>query len=388
MVLSVILATLAALSLSLTLWQLLVAARFPLHRRVVAPDFTPSISVLKPLKGCDAETRECLRSWFTQDYAGPVELLFGVASPEDPVCAAVRELLGEYPARQAQLIICDRVLGPNAKVSSLARLEKLARHEIICVSDADVWAPSDFLSGAVAPLRDGQVGLVSCFYRCAGAVNFAMRWEAFAVNADFWSQVLQALSFKPMDFALGAAMLMPRARLALIGGFEPLVDHLADDYQLGNRIARSGARVMVTPVVVECRNAPMGFGEVWAHQLRWARTIRACRPWPYFWSVLANAALWPLLWAAIIPGWSSLAGAALCLAIRWAGGAYLESRMTGRRGIFTGSMALVKDLLQVTVWAMSFAGRKVSWRGVDYHIKHGGKLVKFSNAEAANPSAT
>ena len=379
MVLSVILALFAALSLALALWQLFVAARFPLHRRVVAPDFTPSISVLKPLKGCDAETRECLRSWFAQDYAGPVELLFGVASPEDPVCAAVRELLGEYPARQAQLIICDRALGLNAKVSSLARLETLARHEIICVSDADVWAPPNFLSGAVAPLRDGQVGLVSCFYRFAGAVNFGMRWEAFAVNADFWSQVLQALSLKPMDFALGAAMLMPHTRLALIGGFEPLVDYLADDYQLGHRIARSGAQVMVVPVVVECRNVPMGFGEVWAHQLRWARTIRACQAWPFFWSVLGNATLWPLLWAAIIPGWPNLTGAALCLAIRWAGGVYLDSKMTGRRRIFTGWLAWVKDLLHAAVWATAFVGRKVSWRGIDYRVSDGGKLVKLSN---------
>ena len=53
----------AALSVLLLVWQLFVAARFKLHRRARVKDFAPGISILKPLKGCDAETRECLRSW-------------------------------------------------------------------------------------------------------------------------------------------------------------------------------------------------------------------------------------------------------------------------------------------------------------------------------------
>ncbi len=60
----------------------------------------------------------------------------------------------------------------------------------------------DFLTNFVAPLQDEKVGLVNCFYRLANPVNLAMRYEAVSVNADFWSQVLQSKSLKPMDFAL------------------------------------------------------------------------------------------------------------------------------------------------------------------------------------------
>ena len=128
-----------------------------------------------------------------------------------------------------------------------------------------------------------------------------MQWEAIAINADFWSQVLQSRSLKPLDFALGAVMATRRQHLQEIGGFAGLVDCLADDYQLGNRIARRGHSIALSPVVVECWSAPMGWAEVWKHQLRWARTIRVCQPAPYFFSLLSNATLWPLLWLIVKP---------------------------------------------------------------------------------------
>ncbi len=152
-------------------------------------------------------------------------------------------------------------------------------------------------------------GLVCCFYRLANPTTLAMHWEAVAINADFWSQVLQSRSLKPIDFALGAVMATRREQLAEIGGFAPLVDCLADDYQLGNRIVRRGYSIALSPVVVECRSASMGWAAVWKHQLRWARTIRVCQPAPYFFSLLSNATLWPLLWLILKP---CRAGRRLC----------------------------------------------------------------------------
>jgi len=77
--LNLILATLAFVSLALTLWQFIAACRFPLHRRTADRSFTPGVTLLKPLKGCDAETWHCLESWLKQYYPPPVQTLFGVA---------------------------------------------------------------------------------------------------------------------------------------------------------------------------------------------------------------------------------------------------------------------------------------------------------------------
>ncbi|MEO6182472.1 MAG: glycosyltransferase, partial [Verrucomicrobiota bacterium] len=276
-----VLGFLAVLSCGLVLWQWLAALRFPLHQRVAEKQFFPPVTLLKPLKDCDAETKRCLQSWFAQDYDGPVQILFGVASQDDPVCELVRQLHSENPQVEAALIVCAESLGPNAKISTLIQLEKIARHEVVVISDADVCVSQDFLANAVQPLADEKVGLVNCFYRLANPSTIAMHWEAIAINADFWSQVLQSQTLKPLDFALGAAMATRRAQLKQIGGFESLVDFLADDYQLGNKIARTGKQIVLSPVVVECWEAPMNWKRVWVHQLRWARTIRVCQPAPF-----------------------------------------------------------------------------------------------------------
>lgn len=378
MVLSAILASLALLSLALLLWQWLAARRFPLHRRVSDASYAPRVTLLKSLKGCDAATEDCLRSWFTQDYAATVQILFGVASADDPVCQVVRKLMNEHPDRDARLEVYSVLSGTNAKVAKLAELQKLAKHDLFVISDADVRVPSDFLANVVVPLRDPKVGLVNCLYRLANPTTLAMQWEAVAINADFWSQVLQSQNLKPLDFALGAVMATRRKQVEEIGGLKSLAECLADDYQLGNRIARRGHRIALCPVVAECWDPPMDLRAVWKHQLRWARTIRVCQPLPYFFSIMSNATLWPLLWLIASPTPATLAFAAGAWLARVVASVDLQARLTGSNshlGFFW--LAPVKDLLQGAIWLCSFAGNRIEWRGRQFMLKRDGTLVKI-----------
>ena len=374
------LAALALLSFALTLWQWLAARRFPLHRRVTDLSFAPAITLLKPLKGCDATTVESLQSWFNQNYTGQIQILFGVADAGDPVCKIVRELIEKNPGHDAQLVICAESPGANGKVSTLIQLERLVKHPLILVSDADVRVPPDFLVNLAAPLRDPKNGLVNSFYRLANPATTAMRCEAVAINADFWNQVLQAASLKPLNFALGAAMLTRRKLLEEIGGFAALADCLADDYQLGHRIAQHGHGIALCPVVVECWDAPMNWRDVWKHQLRWARTIRVCQPVPYFFSILSNATLWPLLWLITSLVWSKTLYAPLiaaaCLLIRIVLAQNLQRRfMQSRDHIAPPWLVPVKDLHQAAAWAGAFLGNTVEWRGQKMRLRRDGTLI-------------
>ena len=368
---------LALLSLALTLWQWLAARRFPLHRRATDVSFAPGVTVLKPLKGCDEFIEACLRSWFAQDYSGEMQIILAVADADDPVCSVVEKLRREFPQCDSQLIICPERLGANAKVSKLAQIEPRAKHEIIIVSDADVRVPEDFLASAVAPLRDEKVGVVNCFYRLANPTTVAMQWEAVAINADFWSQVLQSKSLKPLDFALGAVMVTRRKQLAEIGGFRVLVDCLADDYQLGHRIAKHGHRIELCRVVVDCWSSTMYFLDVWSHQSRWARTIRVCQPGPYFASILSNGTIWPLLLYLLFPNILSEYFLAFCLVTRAIMAADLQRRLARKEfSLPDGLLAPLKDLLQVQLWISAFLGNTVVWRGEKYKIRRDGTMVK------------
>jgi len=401
-ILNGILGALAVASFLSTLWQWLAARRFPLHQRKAPLQSPPAVTILKPLKGADEFTETCLRSWLMQDYAGEVQVIFGVARADDAACPVVNKLLAEFPQRDAQLVVCAERLGANAKVSKLAQLERLVKHEIVVVSDADVHVPSDLLvnlvttlgeegragsplpavsvpgddgtHGVTRPTSEG-VGLVNCFYRFANPSTSAMQWEAIAVNADFWSQVLQGASFRKLDFALGAVMATRRQRLAEIGGFRTLVDCLADDYQLGNRIAKRGHRIELCPVVVECWSPPMSWRDVWRHQLRWARTIRVCQPVPYFFSIISNATLWPLLWATVATP-AALLGAGAFLLARLIVADDLQKRLTASHKRFSNSWLVpVKDLLQAVLWVAAFAGNRIEWRGERYRLRNDGTLA-------------
>jgi len=336
----------------------------------------PSVSLLKPLKGCDPATADCLRSWLTQHYTGPVQILFVAADAGDPVCEIVHKLLREFPQSDAQLVVCGPLLGANAKVSQLVELERLAKHDLLVISDADVRVPPDLLANVLAPLQQPEVGLVNCFYRLANPATLAMQWEAIAINADFWSQVLQSASLKPIDFALGAVMATRREHLEEIGGFKALADCLADDYQLGNRIVRRGCQIALSPVVVECWSAPMDWSAVWKHQLRWARTIRVCQPLPYFFSLLSNATLWPLLWLVAKPAAPALACALGCLLFRGLTALNLEHRLTREPPAYArGWLVPIKDLLQAAIWLLAFLGNRVEWRGQRLRLRPDGTLA-------------
>lgn len=390
---------LAILSFALLLWQWIAARRFPLHQRISNPDFAPAITLLKPLKGCDDSTAESLDSWFGQNYGGSIQILFGVADANDPVCkivdaliknregcrAGVPNIQGRQHAvppeneMDAQLVVCSESLGTNAKVSTLAQLEKLAKHDLILVSDADVRVPPDFLTNVVAPLRDEKTGLVNCFYRLANPTTTAMQWEAVAINADFWSQVLQSQTLKPLDFALGAVMLTRRKILEEIGGFKSFANCLADDYQLGNRIAKKNHRIALSPIVVECWDAPMNWRTVWNHQLRWARTIRVCQPLPYFFSVLSNATLWPVLWLAIALATTKNFYASLIaivfLFLRIVLAQNLQRQFSPeRKQISPFWLVPVKDLLQAVIWFLAFCGNTIVWRGRKMKLRRDGTL--------------
>ncbi len=415
MVLLITFATLAVSSVLLLAWQAVAASRFPLHRREGNTSFAPPVALLKPLQGRDEHTLDCLRSWLAQDYAGPVKILFGVADAADPACDLVRALLKEFPNADAELVLTPEPLGANGKVANLAQLHRhlVVRHSsflvpqtLLCLSDADVRVPRDFLAHAVAPLRDEGTGLVTSFYRLANPSTFAMCVEAVAINADFWSQVLQSNTLKPQDFALGAVMITRPAQLEAAGGFAALAGYLADDYQLGHRIAKNGARIALTPLVVECWDAPMNFRAVWGHQLRWARTIRASQPAPYFFSILNNVTLWTTAFALVAatrgvihvgpgfpwhinPVWmlQCLLVWLLCVATRVVTARHLARRSAdtlsalrspdgGLAGLRESAAVLVKDFMQAGVWAGAFLGNTVTWRGRTFRVQRGGRLVE------------
>jgi ceramide glucosyltransferase len=280
----------------------------------------------------------------------------------------------EHPNLDAVLKVFSPLQGTNLKVAKLVEMERMARHSLLVVSDADVCAPTDLLLNVASQLLVADAGLVHCFYRLEPPGTLAMRCEAVAVNADFWSQALQSSSFRPVDFALGAVMAFQKKDLSSIGGFEALKNCLADDYQIGHRIAGKGRRILFSSIVVECWSETMGWGAVWSHQVRWARTIRVSQPMPYFMSILSNATLWGLACMGQCSEWAVLAGVCV-LGLRSVLAVGLQGRL---RGGVTGWgwfwIPWLKDIMQIGIWSMAFMGNSIEWRGERMRLERDGTL--------------
>jgi ceramide glucosyltransferase len=340
----------------------------------------PPVSILKPLKGVDPQIWESFCSHCEQVYP-EWQLIFGVSDPDDPAIEVVRKLKVKYPHREIELIVCDRVLGTNIKVSNLVQILPAARHELLLVNDSDIRVPSDYLRQVVTPFTDASVGLVTCLYRGVASPTLGSRLEALGISTDFVPGVLSARFLeKGLHFGLGSTLAFRRRDLEAIGGFEAFLDYLADDYELGRRIATTGKRIELSATTVATYLPAYTLREFLRHQLRWSRTIRDARPWGYGGLAFTFGLPWALVTLLAARGaawaWALLA---MTLAVRVAVGFVSAVIVLNDRQFFRFIFLLVvRDLLAPLVWAASFAGNRVDWRGDLFDLKDG-RLTKIPN---------
>ena len=339
----------------------------------VADDQLPAVSILKPLKGVDPEIWESFCSHAEQDYP-EFELIFGVSDAADPARELVKRLQAKYPARTIKLVVADRILGANVKVSTLAQMVPEARYGVLLVNDSDIRVPADYLREVMAPLRDPQVGLVTCLYRGVAAGTLGSKLEALGIATDFAPGVLSARYLEGgLRFGLGSTLAFRRAELEAIGGFEAILDYLADDYELGKRIANTGKRVELSSATVATFLPAYTLGEFWRHQLRWWRTIRDARRWGYSGLLFTFGLPWALLTvvAARSSAWAWTLFAATVVA-RLLSGMGTASWALDDRGVAANILLLpLRDFIAPLVWAAGLFGSRIHWRGDDFTVKSG-----------------
>jgi ceramide glucosyltransferase len=335
--------------------------------------FLPPISILKPLKGTDPEIYESFRSHCLQDYP-EYEIIFGVSDPNDPAIESVKALQREFPNRRIQLVVSEKILGANVKVSTLAQMLTEARYDHLIVNDSDIRVEPDYLRRVTAPLANSQVGLITCLYRGVPGATLGSRLEALGISTDFCASVLVARQLEGgIRFALGSTLAFRRVELDKIGGFISFVDYLADDYELGKRIAGLGLTVNLSDVAVETYLPSYRLREFFAHQLRWARGIRDARVGGYLgliftfglpWALLALTASGGALWASIT--------LAITLLFRFAAALVVGRGVLQDRQILRDAWLIpLRDLLAVAVWFASLGGHTVTWRGDRFRLKNG-----------------
>ena len=338
----------------------------------------PPVSILKPLKGVDPEIYESFRSHCDQDYPADYEIIFGVSEANDPAVDVVKRLQLEFPQKRIELIVCSERLGVNVKVSNLVQMARVARYGCFVLNDSDIRVDQGYLRRMMASLSDPDVGLVTCLYRAKASATLGSCLESLGISTDFAPGVLVARQMEGgIHFGLGSTLAFRKSELDAIGGFESLVDYLADDYQLGKRISNLGRRIVLSDVVVETFLPAYTLTQFVQHQLRWGRAIRDSRRGGYIGLLFTFGLPWVLLAALTnhkeIWAWVLLV---LVIGLRLAVAVVVGMKILGDRQILNWLFLVpVRDLMAVGIWGASFSGNTIEWRGDAFTVKNG-KLIQ------------
>lgn len=336
-------------------------------------NFTPPMSILKPVHGVDHGAYENFASFADQDYPA-FEVLVGMLDAEDPVREIVERVKRDFSDTPIRIIHAEPV-GSNNKVSILASLAAEAQHDFLVVSDSDMRVTPSYLRQVVAPLADESVGLVTCLYRAEDPRSLTARLEALYVGTTHIPSVLVGHRYMKLHFALGATMVLQRADLARVGGFAAIADYLADDYQLGKRVGDLGLQIRFSKYMPRDILGVTTFNEQWNREVRWAKCGRVSRPLEYPWYFVTFstplASLTALAMGLSARGWALVA---VTIVFRWIIGwsvtGYSGDR-AARRWLF---LLPLRDFLTALVWVAALAGRHVVWGGRKFRLTSDGAL--------------
>ncbi len=350
-----------------TIYSLLVIlAALAFGRRRPDRDFTPPVSILKPLYGADPHLYECLASFCRQDYP-EYELLCCTADPNDPAVGIVWQLQKDFPQRGVRLLTTDKVYGANPKIDSLDRMYREMQHEFLVASDDDIVVGPDYLRSVMSEFADEKVGFVTCPYRGRPRKSVASIFEAIGISGEFFCGVLMARMLEGITFGLGSTIATRKESVTAIGGFPAMADYLADDYELGNRIGRGvlSSYIVDTPLTDETWSGML------AHQMRWMRAQASSRPGGYFGLGITYGAVYALAALALGLYWPVAAWLAIRLIAAWTVGAVVLDDPSIRHYWW---LIPFRELLTAVLWFASLFQRAITWRGRRFRTV-GGKLI-------------
>jgi ceramide glucosyltransferase len=383
LVVEIIAALLTVCGMAYSLIALMAARDFEQAKpgKIELSGLIPGVSILKPVKGVDPRMYAGLASHCAQQYAGEYELVFGVSSLDDPAVAQIARLRVEHPNVTIRLVECTQRLGTNGKVSNLVQMLPHARFEHVVVNDSDIVVSPQYIERVMTPFAKQGTGLVTAPYFGRSERSLWSRLEAIGISTDFMPGVLTARKLEGgLHFGLGSTLATTKTALASVGGFAALVDQLADDYELGARLAKAGWHVELIHEVVATAVPAYTLQGFCDHQLRWSRSTRDSRragyiglgityvlPWAFAAMLASGFALW---------SWTLFSLALLirvCVALKVGVGILRDGQVL--RDI---ALLPLRDGFGLFFWAWSYAGDTIVWRGERFRLQRG-KLQSVSS---------
>ncbi len=232
----------------------------------------PGVTVIKPCfdnKDNEAENLDC---FFNQDYPGPVEILFTITSPKDPIVPVLKQYLARYPEADAKIVHSTTRIAYWNKVNSVRDAQEQAKHEVIVWSDSDVVVRPNYLSQMVAALQQPGVSVVTTPQYDFRANNFPTALKVLANNCDDATFMMAYnLVTKMKKVALGHSIGFWAAEFNSFKkeAWETLSFFFADDLALPHVFAKHGKRVVFRNIYCPVQYSDKTLRQVMDQKRRW-----------------------------------------------------------------------------------------------------------------------
>lgn len=347
-----------------------------------AVERAPRVTILKPLAGDDDELAANLASFARLDYPA-FELVLGVASIDDAAYPVARRFLADHPGFPARLVLTDPDAAHNPKVAQLLALVRHATGDVVVVSDSNVRVAPDYLWPLVAELSVPGVGLVTSLFAGTGERSLGAALENLQLGAVVAPAVVLSTRVLARPMTVGKSMAVWRRDLARVGGFARVGDVLAEDHALGDVFLAEGLAIRTSLVPVENRNVACSLRRTVERHTRWAKMRRALAPRSFFVEPLLSPANVAALAAVACPSRSSLVVVAAALAVQTLAGFALVRIVRGHALPWRyAPLELLRALLTLACWARACVSRRVTWRGHDFLLEAGSRVVPVAPTTA------
>lgn len=370
-----------------------LVSAFIVRRRAMIPPRVPDggwppVTILKPVHGLEKYLEKNLRSACLQDYP-TYQVVFSVQNEKDPAIPLLRALQGEFGDERVTVAIDQRHVGTNGKINNLVGGLARARHEILVISDSDVYTEPDYLKAIVAPLDNPGVGFVCTFFKASSAGSWFEKMELLTMNACFFPDTAFAYVTRTAKFCIGASVAFRRSTLKDIGGFESLADYLVEDYEMGRRIWEQGKNAAVAPYAVETVVDLKSPSQWWNHQVYWDQNSCTVRPGALISTLIIRpipfAFLFAVLRLADPLGLFVLAGAVALRTAITAG--ILGYGLGDREGLKSLLLLPFRDVAGLVSLIMAFTQKTTVWREKEYVLTRDGRMVPREVSLCKNSSS-
>jgi ceramide glucosyltransferase len=349
----------------------------------------PSISVIRPVRGADVGAAENYAAALETGYPGEVETIFVFDEESDPGHPIARAAVARHRAAgrpgTAEIIVAGPPpRGTTGKLHAMIAGERRARHTLIAFGDSDTRPDRDVVRVTVETLlQTRDAGCAFAPVVCnqpperAGDVGYATMINMWYGPSVAWA----ARKTGDVPFIMGQLMVFTRDCLRRIGGVGCARGQLVDDMAIGRHVAQVGLRNVMAAHPLHIATGGMSYAEFLRVMRRWLLFSRNGLPFEFtrpMW--LRGAEFWIAFaaFALAIRGHhyaSALAPLLALAAFEWSMLAVNRKFGGAPVGVRFWWVPLALPVVAPLSMGVSLVHKRVDWRGRDYALDTGARLV-------------